>query len=251
MARTYTFPVSTLVLIDQAEATVIAMNLPDNAEAVASLEKEKLPTGFSTWLNEETRELINAESLQERLKAEYLRETKEDAVIAELGVKWIKRLQAKGRAYLSKQETDDIDLAGQLRFGQLRNAANRGVTYELRILIPEAHEHQALLDLDPVFIAEGHDILRNLGIDLKETADVKSQRKTMTDRVRKAELTVSRLLGQVKAADEAAALDRPDGRLAFPLTVIATEVARAKAQTARRKAGVEVEDELDLGDTGS
>lgn len=252
MARTSTYPVSTLVLIAQAESIVTAMDLPENADAVASLEKEKLPKDFSTRLAVAVRELIRAESDQERIKTEYLRETKEDRVLAEQGAKWIKRLQAKARVYLSTRERDELDLAGQLRFGQLRNTASRGVTYELRILIPEAREHRTLLGLDPAFIVEGYEILRLLGIDLKETAAVKQQRKAMTTRVRQGELAVTRLLGQMRAADESAAFERVNGGLAFPLTIIATEIARAKAAGERGKAAREeapFDDELT--DTGS
>lgn len=245
MARTTAFEVSTKVIIDQAEAIVTAMNLPDHAQAVASLEREGLPKGFVEQLNVATRDLIRAESDQERIKTEYLRETKEDQALAERGAKWVKRLQAKARVYLATQERDTLDLAGQLRFGQLKNARSRGVTYELRILIPEAHEHQALLGLDTAFIVEGHDILRLLGIDLKETADVKAQRKTMTERVRAGELLVTRLLGQLRAADQAAALERDDEKLAFPLSIIATEIARAKAAGERRKAAEGLDDDLD------
>lgn len=236
MARTTAFEVSTKVIIAQGEATVTALGLPDNAPAVASLEKEGLPKGFAGRLNVAVRDLIRAESDQERLKAEYLRETKEDKELSERGAKWIKRLQAKARVYLSTQERDTLDLAGQLRFGKLRAPRSRGVIYELRILIPEAHEHQALLGLDTEFVVEGHDILRLLGIDLKETADVMAQRKAVTEKVRTGELLVTRLLVQLRAADEAAALERDDDKLAFPLTVIATETARAKAAGERRRA---------------
>lgn len=249
MARTSTYPVPTAVLIDQGEAIVTALSLPDNAEARAGLERERLPKDFTETLSHAVSDLIRAESDQERIKAEYLRETKEDRALAEKGAKWVKRLQAKARRYLSTQDADTLDLAGQLRFGQLRNTASRGVTYELRILIPEAHEHQALLGYDTAFIVEGHDTLRLLGIDLKETAEVKQQRKTMTAAVRKAELAVTKLLGQLRATDEAAALERDDEKLAFPLTVIATEIARVKAAAARKNTVGEVEDEL--FDTGS
>lgn len=226
--------VTTKTLILQGHETHRHLEAPANAESVQSLIRNGLnvPT-YTVELKDATDELQQAEAEQERLKTDYLREVKEDEVVAREGYRWALRLQAMARGKIARDEgADPLDLRGRLRFGKIKDDRPRTIAFELFMLLPEAREFQSQLSehgVDAAFVQEGERLLSELGGELKETADVVAARKEATRRVRVGEKNLSRLLRQLEAVDEAAALEHENGRAAFGLYLVRAE-QRQKAE---------------------
>lgn len=120
-----------------------------------------------------------------------------------------------------------------------------GVVYELRILLPEAEEHQARLlpfGVTKEFVGEGRSWQAKLDTERDETTAAKAARKALTRRVRASEMTLSALLRQLEAADETVALERPEAKRWFPLSVINAERGRVNAAREARIAARAAED---------
>ena len=86
----------------------------------------------------------------------------------------------------------------------------------------------------PEFFQEGRELLAKLGVELQETSEAKTTREKLTRRVRKAEVAASRMFRMLLAADEAAALERPEEAPAFRLDVINAELGRLAAERAAK-----------------
>lgn len=226
------FEVPTKVLIAQARAVVRDLKVEgtqDRRAALASVGVDAAVLGQE--LDAATRTLEELEAEQERAKAGYLREAREDQAIAEEGYRYKLALDARLRAYIARHGDDD-DVSGRFRFGHLKSARARGVIYELRVVLPEVDAMQGKLadvGVDAAFVARGHDILARLSADTSETADAKDARQTLTRGVRAAEMQVSRLLAQLVAADEAIALESASEGPVFRLDIIRAEVGRVRA----------------------
>lgn len=220
--------VTTKTLIFQGQDTQRHLEAPANAERVQALVRKGLdvPT-FIVELKAGTEELQQAEAEQERLKTDYLREVKEDAEVARKGHQWVLRLQAMAKAKIASDGgVDTLDLSGIFRFGKMKDARPRTVVFELILLQHQAREFQPLLanhGVDAAFIQEGDELFAALGGELKESEDARAARKQATRRVREAEKNLSRLLRQLEAVDEAAALESDDGRAAFGLHLVRAE----------------------------
>lgn len=234
MASDRSYDVSTKVLIDQARLTHSELQAQANKPGLGALQSvgfEAQP--FITDLGKSSAILRKVESSQERVKAIYLKEAKEDRDFAERGYRWILRLHSRIRSFLAENpEADEYELRTRFRFGKIRIARARSVVYELRILLPEVA--MMLTELSDVgvtkaFYKEGEEILSGLVTDREETAEVKAEREKFTRKVRKAEIKISRLLRRLELADIAAALEKPEGKRWFPLDIIRTEQGRVKA----------------------
>jgi hypothetical protein len=116
-------------------------------------------------------------------------------------------------------------------------ARARGVAYELRILLPEAEALKPTLapfGANDAFIAEGRAVLDKLCVESAEATGAKGRREDVTRKLRQAEAQLTKLLRQLEAADEAAAMERVDAGMRFPLEIIKTERARVEAQRQAR-----------------
>jgi len=233
MAKQTSYNVPTKVLLEQARITLDQLTAPANADALAALDAQGLATGtFVADLRRATSETAEFEVTQERLKEKVLANAKDDQAAAEQGYRWVLRLQGKARHYLATVENDPHDVAGRLRFGELRSARARGVAYELRILLPEVDAVKNVLapfGVNDALIAEGRAILDKLGVERAESAAARSEQEKATGELRKAEVALARLLDRLVAADEAAAMDRVEVGPRFPLDIIKTERARVEA----------------------
>lgn len=233
MNKHFSQHISTQVLLEQARMSQNLLKAPAMREgrdgiAAAGLKVE----AFSSDLAQAIEDGQNSESAQERLKQRYIKEAHDDQDLAKLGYRWVLQLQARVRFAMTSMP-EDLDLPGRLRFGQLRVPRARGVVYHLRIILPELEtlrDQLAPYGLDADFIAQGHKILADLGIDRAETAEAKAEREAMTRQVRKAEKRLDQLLSMLDAADEAASLARPDARRFFKMEIIHAELARQDAQ---------------------
>lgn len=232
------YPVPTRVLIDQGKTTLRDLDLEPFRTRLAALESFGIEAGYRDSLRQATEALEHVEVEQERAKAAYSREAKEDQAIAEEGYRFKLALDARVRAFIAANGDDD-DLAGRFRFGQLKSARARGVVYELRIVLPEAEalrDRLASVGVNDELIASGHDILARLGADQQETAAAKSEREALTRRLRAAELELSRHLDRLQRSDEAFALATPDQGPLFRLDLIRAEIARVEAAREARLA---------------
>lgn len=238
MTTTGTYEVSTKVLADQGRVLIRQLEASENATRLSELATFGLKAQeYLPQLKSAVQDLEDAEAEQERAKQAYQKETDEDAVLVDQGYTWVMRLHAIARAYLAGELEDKDDLAGTLRFGHLRVARARGVTYEMRILLPLEEDLLSTLQGfggGQAFFQEGRDILTKLGVELKETAEAKAVRQKLTRRVRAAEVVASRAYRRLLAADEAAALTRPEKAPVFRLDVISAEIGRLAAARAAK-----------------
>lgn len=246
------FDVPTRVLLDQARAIQNGLSARDNQPGRDALAKVDFDVeDFTARLASAIAETQQTEAEQERAKAAYVKEAGEDREVAERGYRWILRLQARIRMYLAKNSAETDEFSSKFRFGHLRSARARGVAYELRILIPEAHTHRPRLDkfVSANLLAEGEQLLEELGLSRQETAEAKARRESLTREVRKAEQDLSGLLRELQAADEASALEQADAHRWFTLDVIAAEQGRVTAaREARAAARSPADGSPDAGD---
>lgn len=226
------YEVSTKVLIAQARTTERELGVEVTKARRVALSRLGIDADvLKQQLAAATQALEELEAEQERAKAHYLREAREDRALAEEGYRYKLALDARVRAYIARHGDQD-DLRGRFRFGHLRSARARGVVYELRAVLPEAEMLLPKLKdvgVDEALVAKGYDILSRLAKDQDETAEAKGQRQELTRKVREGEKQVSRLLAQLVAADEAVALENPSEGRVFRLDVIAAERGRIRA----------------------
>lgn len=239
MTTQFSHYVSTKVLIEQARSSSNQLKAPSMREGRDGVAAEGLKVEtFQADLDQAIEDGQNAEATQERLKQKYLHEAHQDQALAQQGYRWVQRLQSKSR-FAEASMAENLELPSRLRFGKLRSARARGVIYHLRIILPELETLRAQLapfGIDEAFIAQGYKILADLGVERAETAEAKAEREDMTRQVRKAEKRLDQLLTQLDAADQAAALARPDARRFFSLEIIKAEMARQNAETTLREA---------------
>jgi len=240
MARSTRFDVPTKVILDQCRVVIDTLSATANAGWVAELKGQGLdPNDFVRSLRGAHEETMIADTEQERLKDECLRETRENQAVAEEGYGWIQRVQARGRQYLAGEEVDRAEVAGRLRFGKLHAARSRGVIYEMRLILPELAALKAEMKpygLTDALIAEGKEILKRLGAEHAETAEVEAKRERATEKIRAVELKLTRLLDRLVAADEGAALERPENEVHVRLDLIAAERGRVEGMRRARLA---------------
>lgn len=236
--KNHRYRVSTRVLIDQAKTLGRQLEQDIGKERLAALGPFGLPSTFAADLKSRTEALATAEGEQERLKAAYTREAREDRAIAEEGYRYKLAIDARARAHIA-QHGDELDLPGRLRFGKLKSARARGVVYELRVVLPEVaalKDQLADVGITTALVEKGWDILKRLGVDQAETAEAKAEREAMTKQVRDEELATTRLLDLLLATDEAYVLGDPEAEPLFRLDLIRAEQARVQASRATRVA---------------
>lgn len=233
------YEVPTKVLLAQARSTLRELAIDATAPRRAALKELGIDAeNFTAELQSATDALQEIEAEQERAKAHYQHEASEDRAIAEEGYRYKLALDARVRAYIATNGDDD-GLRNRFRFGQLRVARARGVTYELRIVLPEAQAFKdklAAVGVDDAFIQKGYDILARLDADRQETTQARAQREKLTRQVREGELRLSRLLAQLVAADEALAVATPAEGRVFRLDLIRAELGRIEAAREERLA---------------
>lgn len=243
MASNRPYDVSTKVLGDQSRLTHGELNAPANKSGLDALESVGLDLpSFIPELGSATEKLQKFEARQERAKSELLRELKEDRGLGEKGYRYLLRLHSRIRMYLSENPAaDEYVLRNRFRFGQVKNANARGIVYELRVVLPEVRkmlEELKGVGVNEKFLNEGKQILKQLGIDRDETAEVKAEQEKLTREVRESEIEVARLLRRLELTDEAAALEHPEGKRWFPLDIISVERGRIEAAREERVAPI-------------
>jgi hypothetical protein len=231
------FDVPTVVLVDQGRTIYRQLITVANKPRLKLLETFGIDGGFAGRVGQVVEELATLDAEQERAKAAYTKEAKEDQALAEKGYRFKLKLDARVRAYMAAHDDDD-NLAGRFRFGQLRVARARGVLNELRIVLPEAMALSSKLQgfgVTDAFLAEGQEIVVGLG-GASESAAAKQAREKLTQQVREKELELGQLLDRLRQADEAVALDDPAEAPVFRLDLIKAEVRRVKAAREARLA---------------
>lgn len=230
---TAAFRVPTRTLIAQALETERRLDAPANAERAQVLSRNGLDAGtFLADLKRATQELQQAEAEQERLKTACQHVRRQTAEAAREGKRWMLLLHARARAKIAAAGAfDELNLRERLRFGELKNDRPITVGRELVLLVLNARPLQPQLEaygVDDAFVQQGEQCLHGLVAGLRESTAVLAKQKQATRRVREAEKNLSRLLRQLEAADEAAALEH-DGSTEFGLHVVRAELRRKKA----------------------
>src|SRR5690349_8601407 len=99
--KTAAFAVPTKTLIAQGQVTLNEWLAPSTAERRRELGGVGLSERFEEELRAALGELTDTEVRQERKKAEYVREAREDQAIAEEGYRYKLSLEARARAHIA------------------------------------------------------------------------------------------------------------------------------------------------------